>query len=288
VRHIARAVSGDFRQWKKEGLIDFQGRGPGRLEQFYTNQICPYYRAPHIYIGFPARYVDRGWVESTKHLPSLDLRRQRSKTNSRYGSAVTDSLLIASRDGRSFYRWNDAFLRPGLRTRHNWAYGDNYLAWHVLETSSTFDDSPNELSLFATESYFTGSICRLRRYTLRLDGFASIHAPNNGGVVITKPIIFSGSNLRLNFSSSAAGSVQVEIQDSSGRILPGFGLQNCHVIFGDATDRQVKWKAKGDLKSLAGKPIRLRFVLREADIYAFRFSDSAQQHAPANADKPRR
>jgi hypothetical protein len=51
----------------------------------------------------------------------------------------------------------------------------------------------------------------------------------------------------------------------------------------------VKWKAKGDLKSLAGKPIRLRFVLREADIYAFRFSDSAQQqHAPANADKPRR
>ncbi len=229
-----------------------------------------------LYIGFPARYVDRGWLESTNTLPSPDLRKQRSKTNLRYGSAVTDSLLIASRDGRSFYRWDEAFLRPGLRTKHNWAYGDNYLAWHVVETASPFDDSPHELSLFATESYFTGSSSRLRRYSLRLDGFASIHAPNSGGEVITKPIIFSGAYLRLNFSTSAIGSVQVEIQNPAGKALPQYGLQSCHIIFGDATNQEVKWKTKNNLQALAGKPVRLRFVLREADIYAFRFTNIPQ------------
>ena len=75
----------------------------------------------------------------------------------RYGTAVTDSFYITSRDGKNFRQSNDVFLRPGLRTRHNWSYGDNYIAWHVVETESTKDDSPRELSLYATESYFTGT-----------------------------------------------------------------------------------------------------------------------------------
>ena len=40
---------------------------------------------------------------------------------------------------------------------------------------------------------------------------------------------------------------------------------------GDALDRVVGWKGNGDVSSLAGKPIRLRFVLSDADLYALRF-----------------
>ena len=38
-------------------------------EALYTNQIIPYYRAPHILMGFPTRYVDRGSRQSLEHWP---------------------------------------------------------------------------------------------------------------------------------------------------------------------------------------------------------------------------
>ncbi len=276
VRSIARAVSKDFLHWKKEGMLDFQGRGPSMFEQFYTNQIRPYFRAPHIYIGFPARYVHRPWIRATEHLVGIELRRERSKTHRRYGSAVTDSVLISSRNGRCFNRWDEAFLRPGLRTRHNWAYGDNYIAWHVVETESGFDDKPRELSLYATESYFTDSWSRLRRYSLRLDGFGSIHASRSSGAVITKPIRFQGSELVLNFSTSAAGSIRMEIQDSAGRVIPRYSLKECLDIFGDSLAYSVEWRRGSDLGSLEGNLVRLRFVLQEADVYSFIFKDAAE------------
>lgn len=271
VRMIARAVSKDFIHWEKQGLIEFERFGPTKSEQFYTNQIRPYYRAPHIYIGFPSRYVDRGWTAATRALPSLDLRLQRAKGHPRYGTAVTDALLITSRDGLQFQRWDEAFIRPGLRKLHNWAYGDNYVAWHVVETRSVFDDQPNELSIYATESYFTGNSSRLRRYTLRIDGFSSVHASHSGGEFTTKTIIFKGSVLLLNFSTSAAGCVRIEIQDPQGNPIKGFHLADCSEIFGDAIDYSVKWNGEPDLNEIAGKPVRLRFVLRDADIYALRF-----------------
>jgi hypothetical protein len=272
IRNIARAVSKDFIHWEKQGLLDFQHRGPDKQQQFYTNQIRPYYRAPHIYIGFPSRYCDRGWIDATENLPSIELRRSRAKGQTRYGSAVTDAALICSRDGKSFYRWDDAFLRPGLRTQHNWAYGDNYLAWHVVETKPTYDDQPKELSVYATESYFTGTMSRLRRYALRLDGFVSIYAPGAGGEVFTKPFIFKGNDLRLNFSTSAAGNIFVEIQKPGGQAIQGFQLDECQEIFGDALDYSVKWTEASDLKTVAGQEVRLRFVLREADIFSFQFA----------------
>jgi hypothetical protein len=60
--------------------------------------------------------------------------------------------------------------------------------------------------------------------------------------MITRPIVFCGSSLRLNFSTSAAGSVHAEIQDPAGRAVEGFELENCRQVFGDAIDRQVRWK----------------------------------------------
>jgi hypothetical protein len=142
-RLVNRAVSDDFIHWTDEGTIAFpEGEGPQPLAQYYVNQIKPYERAPHLYVGFPARYVDHGLTASTPLLPEWELREKRMTVSPRYGTAVTDSVYITSRDGKSFRQSNDVFLRPGLRTRHNWSYGDNYIAWHVVETESTKDDSP--------------------------------------------------------------------------------------------------------------------------------------------------
>lgn len=271
-RLINRAVSDDFINWTDEGTIAFpEGEGPQPLAQFYVNQVKPYERAPHLYIGFPARYVDHGLTASTPLLPEWELREKRMTVQPRYGTAITDSVYITSRDGRRFRQSNDVFLQPGLRTRHNWSYGDNYIAWHVVETASTRDDAPRELSLYATESYFTGRESRLRRYSLRIDGFASIHAKLQQGEFTTKPITFSGKELSLNVATSAAGVVQVEIQSPDGMPIPGYALADCDLIYGDSIDRRVSWKGNKSVETLIGRPVILRFVLREADVYSLKF-----------------
>jgi hypothetical protein len=75
----------------------------------------------------------------------------------------------------------------------------------------------------------------------------------------------------MNFSTSIAGSVRVEIQDAGGTPLPGYGLEDCPEIFGDHLARVVAWKGGSDVSGLAGKPIRLRFVMKDADLYSIRF-----------------
>ncbi|MFN0168119.1 MAG: hypothetical protein ACKV22_16970 [Bryobacteraceae bacterium] len=267
-RGIRTSVSDDFLTWSKPEWIVFPNTP---VEQLYVNQVLPYYRAPHILIGFPARYVDRGWTESAKLLPELADREERAKKNTRYGTTVTDSLIMSSRDGRTFHRWDQAFLRPGLRTRYNWSYGDNYIAWHVIETEPTNDDEPRELSLFATEGYFTGDSSRLRRYTMRIDGFASAFAPLGGGTIVSKPVVFDGNQLVVNFSTAAGGSIRLALEDAAGKPIDGYTMNEATEIFGDALERTVSWKGGSDVGKVAGKPVRIRVALKDADLFSFRF-----------------
>jgi len=270
VRDIRTATSKDFVHWTRPAWLAYPG---APREHLYTNQVKPYYRAPHIYIAFPTRYIDRGWSPPMRALPELAHRKLRAKANRRYGTALTEGLLMTSRDGLTFHRWREAFLRPGLRLKDNWKYGDNYIAWHVVETRSHLPNSPNELSLYATEGYWTGTSTHIRRYTLRLDGFVSVSAPMSGGEVLTRPLVFEGNELVLNMSTSAAGGIRVEIQDPQGKPLDGHSLADCPEIFGDSLEHVVQWKGGSDLSALAGRPVRLRFVLRDADIFAFRFAE---------------
>ena len=117
-----------------------------------------------------------------------------------------------------------------------------------------------------------GSPGRIRRLSVRPWGFVSVHAGFDAGEMLTKPLLFGGRALHLNYSTSAAGSVQVEVQDGSGRAVAGLGLDNMEPLFGDELDAAVKWRG-GDLGALAGKPVRLRFVLKDADLFALRFGD---------------
>jgi hypothetical protein len=110
-----------------------------------------------------------------------------------------------------------------------------------------------------------------RRYALRLDGFVSVHAPLVGGDFVTKPFTFTGSRLEINYSTSAAGQMRVEIQDADGTALPGFTLEDCEPIWGDHIARTVGWKGAPDLTVFAGKPVRIRFEMSDADLFSIRF-----------------
>jgi hypothetical protein len=269
-RAIRTATSRDYVHWENRADLKYVDSPP---EQLYENCIKPYYRAPHLLIGFPVRYVERGWSASMRELPDRENREWRAKSSERYGTAITEGLVMASRDGVNFKRWNEAFVPPGPERPGAWNYGHQYIGWHVVETKSALEGAPNELSLYASEGYWLGKSSRARRYTLRLDGFVSAWAPMKGGEVISRPVQFTGGRLSLNFATSAAGSIQVEIQDAQGIPLKGFALADCAPIFGDAVERSVSWTGDKSLKGLAGQPVRLRFVLKDADLYSFRFSD---------------
>lgn len=266
LRAIRTAISKDLIHWQPHRDLVYTD---SPAEELYTNGVKPYPRAPHLLIGFPSRYLDRGWSDSMRELPELGPRESRAAASARYGTALTEALFMASRDGVTFKRWNEAFLRPGPEREGTWNYGHQYIAWSPVQTRGSLPGAPDELSFYATESYWTGASSLLRRYSLRLDGFVSVSAPLSGGEIVTKPLVFTGKNLTLNFASSAAGDVRVEIQDEAGKAMPGFALDDCPPHFGDSLDRVVTWKAGGDLSSLAGKVVRLRFVLRDADLYAY-------------------
>ena len=267
-RDVRTNTSKDFLTWSAPVDLRYVDSPP---EEIYLNGIRPYYRAPHLFIGFPMRYLERGWSESMRALPDRENREMRAKAGKRFGTALTEGLLMASRDGVNFKRWNEAFLRPGIERPGTWNYSHQGICWHLLETKSALEGAPNELSLYANEGHWTGNSSVLRRYTLRLDGFVSAQAPMSGGELITKPLRFHGSKLVLNFAASAAGSLRVEIQDEQGKPLPGFALEDCPPLFGDTIERTVTWTKGHDVSLLASQPVRLRFALQDADVFAFQF-----------------
>jgi hypothetical protein len=267
-RDIRTCTSKDFVNWSEPKFLKYS---PSRASQLYTNGVIPYYRAPHIFVGFPTRYVDFAWSESTKQLPQREYRELVASSSRRSGTAFTDGMFMSSRDGSEFNIWPESFIRPGIQRPGSWFYGDNYQNWGIVETKSHLPDAPNELSFYLSEAGRQKNGNRLRRYTLRIDGFVSVTAPLSGGELVTKPLRFQGSQLAINFSTSAAGSIRVEIQNADGKPVPSFTLADCHEQFGDELDRVVSWKSGTEVRRLSGKSIRLRFVLKDADLYSIQF-----------------
>ena len=96
----------------------------------------------------------------------------------------------------------------------------------------------------------------------------------DGGEVLTRPVTFSGSRLEINYSTSAAGSIRIALCDESGASYEGFGLADAEMLFGDEITHTVKWRGSEDVSALAGKPVRLRVRLKDADLYSFRFAQA--------------
>jgi hypothetical protein len=125
------------------------------------------------------------------------------------------------------------------------------------------------LSFYVTEHYRWDDM-RLRRVAVRKHGFASVHAGYEVGEFVTRPLTFDGNRLLLNFSTSAAGSIRVELQDESGQPLDGCRLSDMEPMFGDTLDGVVHWRDGADLERWIGRAVRFRFELKDADLFAIR------------------
>jgi hypothetical protein len=157
----------------------------------------------------------------------------------------------------------EGYLVPGIGPE-NWVSRTNYPARNVVQTG------PFEMSFYVNQNYGQPT-SHLRRYSLRLDGFSCVRAGYDGGQLVTKPLRFAGKELVLNFATSAGGGIRAEIQDAGGRPLPGFGQQDAVELIGNELARVVRWRSGSDLTSLSGQPVRLRFTLKDASLYALQF-----------------
>lgn len=247
VRSIRWCTSLDFRNWTEPEFIDM---GDAPQEHLYKNACQPYFRAPHIYLMFPKRFLP-----------------ERKAISQHPYEGVSDAVFMTSRDGHHWDRsFMEAFLRPGLDP-NNWTERNTYIGPNVVPTS------PTEISLYYMENYRHPTV-RVRRATLRVDGFVSVNAPYAGGEFSTRPLRFEGGELAINYSTSAAGSIRAEIQDVEGSPIQGYGLADSEEMYGDEIEHVISWRGDTDLGSLADRPIRVRFVMRDADIYAMRFRPS--------------
>lgn len=243
VRAIMTTTSRDGQRWEApqelsysrdaKGPAIFLSREPGRPADD-RQQLYTNAITPY----FRAPHILLG-------LPSEVLPKQNTRTIPR---------LISSRDGHHFTLWSAMLIPPRGKRSGNRA---NFAALGIVPSND-----PREVAIYATEGYVLESAVTLRRFTFRADGFVSLRARK--GSALTRELTYTGSKLELNYRClKPRGSVVVEIIGAKGDVLRSQKLRGDKIV-GDVRFRK-------SLAGGAGAPIRLRFVLRDAEIFAFRF-----------------
>ena len=190
----------------------------------------------------------------------------------RLGPSAMDVRLGFSRDGKAFRRAVDRgpFLSLGPAGGF-----DSKLVWAMPNPIRVGD----EIWIYyvggnTDHDGFVDPACSRRlsgigRAVMRLDGFVSADAGYRVGELTTKPIIFEGNHLELNVDTSAGGSMQVEVLDGEGSPIEGFARNDSQPMYGNSV--AMRWIAAKGLGALSGRPVRLRFILRDCKLYAFQF-----------------
>ncbi len=264
VRDVRVMYSDDFKTWTGGDIIRFSDEEVDT--ELYTNNIIPYERAPHILIGFPARYVEKPvWTSNMERMKGGAAKNSLADNygKERCRRAATDCLFMCSRDGKNWTRYVEPFLTPGLETETNWLYGDNFLAYNMIEKDENtwyFYDIDNH-GLFGKEKILT-------YYEIIKDRFACAMAENDEKVVVTKPLVFEGKDLHLNFSTSVYGHIFVEVLDKDGNPYPD---AKSFEIFGDTVDRKTDLENGSDFSAFSGKEIRLKFTLKQSKLFSMWF-----------------
>ena len=324
-RMVYLSLSNDFRTWTEPELIlwgdeidrelgaariEEAVRDPDRLapltvkpEECFTDIYCmPVFVYEDLYLALPWLFNQSGRYFA----PS-------GETNQ---DGILYPTLAASRDLRSWDRLSRApFIPlsplsnkqlfdhgtilaapPVVHGNELWFYYTGYRCTHV---------SPEILEQAGRKTALGEPDCAIFLARLRLDGFASLQAGNEPGIVLTKPLNVTGSTLKINVDS-AQGELKVELRDAiTGRAIPGYGMGDYRgnrivwsengkrgtlrigpgarfeddpeqddtlPISEDNTNLTVRWKGGSDLSALKGREVRVFFHLRNAQLFSFWFA----------------
>lgn len=174
-----------------------------------------------------------------------------------------------SRDGFHFSRPSHVPFMANDTTDGAWNWGNMQSIGGVpliVGDSLYFYCSGRRLNDIMWDSYTSTGLAKLRR-----DGFVSMHAGKEEGTLTTEPIVFDGKYMFVNADVKGKKSqLLVEILDDNGKPIEGFTKADCLGLKKtDSTKSKIEWKNNKDLASLANKPVRIKFYLKDGDLYSF-------------------
>lgn len=227
---------------------------------FYRHGIMRYPWADTVYLAFPTLY---------RHFPEDPEEEWKN-------DGLCDVQLATSRDGIHWRRFRRSYIRLGPWGSEDCAiiYSGRWLVRDGDQLRQYYDGYSKSHATLAGSNgnpVFKGMV------TQRLDGFVSADASYAGGELTTPLLVFTGNRLELNIDTSAVGEARVELLDSGNRPISGFTLSDANLIQGNCIRKVVTWRTDegddvDDLSALQSKPVRIRFVMRAAKLYAFQFT----------------
>lgn len=262
IRDIRVIESKDYVNWSKQRLINTSGND----YQLYFNSIFPYPRAPHIFVGFPMRYVERkAWTKSYDELCGKEKRLERMQKMARWGLAISDGLFMSSRDGYNFDKFDEAFISPPPESPEAFVYGDGTAVPVLIEVSSELEGAENEYMLILREAFRAAAgPNKLAKYTIRLDGFVSRHAGGEEVILKTKKFTYSGSELYANIATSARGYAYFTLKCGDEEVTSV-------EMFGNSTNKRIRFEDDEVISRFSGKPVTLEIKMFDCDIYSIKF-----------------
>ncbi|MDO8587009.1 MAG: hypothetical protein Q7T82_08205 [Armatimonadota bacterium] len=238
----------------------------------YGNQVFLYPWAYKVYLAFPTCYYhyrgDRTYMSPIG--PG--------------NVGVGEVQLAVSRDGIKWTRYRrPQYIKHGWYQEHYcywpWAFqgmvrGDNKIYQYVRIRPTTHGGG--EFMKDGKRLFMQVAI-----FEQQPDRFVGAEFDYKGGTLTTEPFTFQGNRLSLNVDTGGMGEGRVAFLTADGKPLPGFDTKDCDIVNGDWFDKTVSWnRGKNDVSSLAGKPVRLRFEMRGAVLYALQFIRALESAAP--------
>jgi hypothetical protein len=226
------------------------------IAQLYMMPLMPY---EGMYIGFPLLFNPAG-----PDLPQMN------------HCGINQVELAVSRD---LYHWERVADREVFIGVEPWD-GINYGTTQVAVCSRPIVHDNREIRIYHNAHRFRGhqsiysedyaeyfnDAGALHLARLRLDGFVSLDAEAEGEVV-TERFTLNGADLYVN-ADVPHGELRAEILDAETmHPLPGLSESECLPLNGDHLRGKLVWKDSPRLVS--EKAVRVRFILRQAKLYAF-------------------
>ena len=285
-REVMRREPNDTQNWSPSHGVDLAGAQ-------YTDDL---------YVGF----VDTATSHAVDDVPEDKWAGVHSSEFANYRTE-----LLVSRDGVTWDRvmphWE--FLRPGLWGRWDRdhvalakpiVFNDEILIYYAasnIPMGSNGKGHPQyDVHNKVIDGQHMGHAIGLAR--LRLDGFASMEAYDDGGSFTTGPMTFTGDRLVVNVRaperpfgetstpSEPHGHMTVELLDESSRPIEGYTASDSDSFTGDDVRHTGTWNGAHDLSRLSGGMVRLKFNLTNAAVYSFQFRGENETSVPQNLLAP--
>lgn len=244
VRLIEMYESPDLREWTRQGRAMVLGPecGFGLTYQLWGMQPFTYGDA---YLGFIGL--------SNAQAPTFNLGLASSRDGRRFALPFgPEPFLRVGAPGN----WNgellNVTLNPPVRD------GDRLLIYYTARNS-------DRLGRGRADNY-------LGVATMPIDRFVAMGAAETPGYILTEPVLVGGPQLYVNMQNTH-GTLQVEVRDEQNRPIPGYAVEDCARLQERGTRVRVEWKEKQDLRELVGRRCALKFCLRHATIYSYRFGE---------------